>query len=463
MGIPALFEARGGIKIGAELLSIEGAPGLGDNYSDVASKGALCLDEINGQMYQKKTAGSGADKWVRIQNQDDVNAAVMGQSWRPPVKVMEETLYADLSAAETALNGGTLDGVVMVEGGRILFTNVTGSSKNVFVVVGTPGAGATLEEDSNDASKGDALYVQEGSQAGTEMGFNGTVWVQQGKASATEIGFLQAFVGKSGAGNETPDYASNHVVSDGDPLEKALGDLDAEIGAAVATAQSRTVGSLSDQAVNLNLEALDDAIGADVSSTHQVVAGNTVNGNISALDAAVGADISSPHVRTVGALSAQAVSTNLSALDTAIGPDVTSAKHISSGQDVNANLSALDDVLGDAKMESKSDSVSTTTTLDTIPVDEVLGAEWTVHARSSVTAANIWAGKILAIHNGTVGADASSVDYNMFAILKTGSAIPALAFECDLSGVGAAQTLRLRASSGEAVHIRLSRSVLNAQ
>ena len=463
MGIPALFEARGGIKIGAELLSIEGAPGLGDAYSDVAIKGALCLDETNGQMYQKKMVGSGADKWVRIQNQDDVNSAIMGQSWRPPAKVMDDTLHADLTAAETAVNTGTMDGISVEDSTRILLTNITGENKNVFIVTGTPGVGATLLEDTNDASKGDALYVQEGTHAGAEMGYTGSVWIKQGQASVTEIGFLQSFIGKSGNGNETPDYGSNHVVTDGDHLEKAIGDLDAEMGAAVSTPQARTVGPISDQAANLNIEALDDAIGADVTSTTQITAGDSVNENLSVLDGAVGDDIAGAEARTVGAISVQDINANLEALDDAIGPDVTSTKHISTSNPLNANLSIVDDVLGDAKTESKSDSVTTVTTLDSIKVDDVLGAEWTVHARSTVTATKIWAGKILAIHNGTLGADAADVDYNTFAILRTGAAIPSLDFECDLDGVGAAQVMRLRASSGEAVNIRLTRAVLNEQ
>ena len=405
MGIPALFETRGGIRIGAEILSIAGSPGLGDAYSDTAVKGALCLDETNGQLYQKKMAGSGADKWVRLQNQDDVNAAIMGQAWRPPARIMDDSLYADMAAAETVLNTGSMDGISVVENDRLLLTNITTANANVFTVSGTPGAGATLVEDSNDASKGDALYVQEGSHAGAEMGFNGSLWVQQGKASVTELSHIQTFIGKSANGAETPDYGSNHVVSDTDPLEKAIGDLDAEMGGAIATPQSRSIGAISDQAINLNLEALDDAIGATVTST----------------------------------------------------------QHISSSNDLNSNISILDKVLADARSEEKSDSVTTLTTLDTFPVDTVLGAEWTVHARSAATASNIWAGKLLAIHNGTASADASSVDYNTFAILKTGNTIPALTFECDLEGAGVAQVVRLRASSGEAVHIRLTRSIQNEQ
>ncbi len=96
-------------------------------------------------------------------------------------------------------------------------------------------------------------------------------------------------------------------------------------------------------------------------------------------------------------------------------------------------------------------------------VDGILGVEWTVHARSTVTAAKVWSAKILAIHNGTATADASDVDYNTFSVLKMGGNISQLDFEVDVSGTGAAQVLRLRASSGEAVNIRITRGVLNEQ
>ncbi len=465
MGIATLFEARGGLNIGIHVITGDGAPGGAGGRPDDAVRGSLYLDQTNGKMYLKNLSGTGVDKWVRIQNQDDLDDALLGQSWREPALVRDGTSYADLAAAETVLNTipYEIDGVVVGDGNRILFDNITGENKNVFLVSGTPGSGATLVEDGNAASKGDALYVQDGTDAGKQYAYNGSGWVQQGSASSTEIGYLQTFIGKSGNGNETPDYASTNVVTDGDSLETAVGDLDAEVGAAVATPQARTTGPISDQAINLNVEAVDDAIGPDVTSTNQATAADSVNANISALDTAIGADVATPQSRTVGPISAQATNLNVEAVDDAIGADVTSTKIASAANSVNANVSALDDVLGDAKTESKTDSVTTATTLDTVLVDDVLAVEWTVHARSTVTATNIWAGKILAIHNGHSGADASDVDYNTFAILKTGSAIPSLDFEVDVDGTGAAQTMRLRASSGQAVNIRITRSVLNEQ
>jgi hypothetical protein len=346
MGTPSLFEVRGGLNIGAHMISGDGAPGGSAGRPDDAVKGSLYLDETNGQMYMKKSTGTGSDKWVRVQNQDDLDNAILGQSWREPALVRDDTSYADLTAAETAMNTETIDSVSVTDEDRILFDNITGEAKNVFIIVGTPGSGATLVEDSNAATKGDALYIQDGTDAGKQFAFNGTGWVLQGSASSTEIGYLQAFMGKSGNGSETPDYASTNVVTDGDNLEKGISDLDAEVGAAVATTQSRTAGPISDQAINLNVEALDDAIGADVTSTNQATAGDSVNENITALDTAIGNDVAGVEARTVGAISVQDANANIEALDDALGADVTSTKIVATSNSVNANISALDDVLG---------------------------------------------------------------------------------------------------------------------
>ncbi|MBF0186275.1 MAG: hypothetical protein HQM06_18060, partial [Magnetococcales bacterium] len=234
MGL-SMFQVKKGISIdGAiQMLFGSGAPG-GSGDSASAPKGSQYFDNTNGQMYIKKTAGSGTDKWLRLQDAADMAAALQGISWRDPVKVHDGTTYANKAEAETAVNTGTVDGVAVAANDRILFDGITGFNKNVFVITGTPGSGATLTEDSNAASKGDALYVQNGTDAGKQVAFNGTNWVQQNSTSSTEIGFIKGFIGKGADGNETPDYSSNIVVTDGNSLEDAIGQLDAKVGTVAA-------------------------------------------------------------------------------------------------------------------------------------------------------------------------------------------------------------------------------------
>ena len=227
----SMFQVKKGINLDglAQVMSGAGVPGAAGDAS-LAPVGSLYLNITDGQMFIKKSSGVGTDKWLRTQDSSDMAAAVQGISWREPAKLHVTTSYADLAAATTAMNTGTLDGTAIVANDRILFDNITGANKNVFVVTGTPGSGATLVEDTNTATKGDALYIQSGTDAGKQFSYNGTLWVQQGAASSTEIGFIKSFVGKSADGNETPDYSSNHVVTDGGSLETAIGELDNKIG-----------------------------------------------------------------------------------------------------------------------------------------------------------------------------------------------------------------------------------------
>jgi len=144
----------------------------------------------------------------------------------------------------------------IIKGLEIYDRDGSGEVINILVGVGDPNGSVTapkgsLAIDANSA----ALYMNTN---------DGTTWsaFSTGGGSAAEEGFIRAFVGKSGTGAELPDYTSENVVADNDNLEVAIGKLDAEIGAAV-TGNTRTNNAVSDQAVNLNIEALDDAIGAD--------------------------------------------------------------------------------------------------------------------------------------------------------------------------------------------------------
>ena len=227
----SMFQVRKGLSLDGlvQVMAGSGAPGAAGDAS-LAPIGSFYLDYTNGQIYIKRTAGTGTDKWLRTQNSDDMTAALNGLTWRVPASIYSTALYANLTAAQVAANTGTIDGVTVTTGARILFDNITGSNKNVYIVTGTVGAGATLVEDAA-AVKGEALFVQNGSGGGKQYAYNGTAWVQQGAASATEIGYIQNFVGKSSDGNSTPTYTSQTNVSNGQSLDTAIGTLDATIGA----------------------------------------------------------------------------------------------------------------------------------------------------------------------------------------------------------------------------------------
>lgn len=93
--------------------------------------------------------------------------------------------------------------------------------------------------------------------------------------------------------------------------------------------------------------------------------------------------------------------------------------------------------------------VTTVQTLDSVLVDDILSAEWEVVSTEDATPVNRQVKKVLAVHNGHTGADASVVDESTDGILKLGSN-----FNNDinvvLTGVGAAQQMELQVLSSSA-------------
>lgn len=111
-------------------------------------------------------------------------------SWREPVRVKDDTIYVGVAGAEAALNSGsplgTLQGVQIKDGDRILYTGIAVSAgspvvfgsplttRNVYLVNGTPGSGATLVEDTNVETHGDTVYVIDGDSAGAVFAYDKT-------------------------------------------------------------------------------------------------------------------------------------------------------------------------------------------------------------------------------------------------------------------------------------------------
>ena len=108
---------------------------------------------------------------------------------------------------------------------------------------------------------------------------------------------------------------------------------------------------------------------------------------------------------------------------------------------------AVEAISGDVRTQQA--GVTAATTLDSVGVDSVLAVEWEIHAREDATPANVKVIKIIAVHDGTSGADAVNVDDSAYAKLKIGSNFNT-DFDVDLDGVGVAQTMRLRVSSSTA-------------
>ena len=78
---------------GVDFLHGSGIPGGDASYQDAAAVGSV-YQRTNGELYSKKTAGTGTDKWIRIATLDDITAL----SWRSEV-VRAATAHADPGAS----------------------------------------------------------------------------------------------------------------------------------------------------------------------------------------------------------------------------------------------------------------------------------------------------------------------------------------------------------------------------
>jgi hypothetical protein len=198
------FRVRLGVSVDDQvwLLATSGVPS-GTVFDD-APKGSLAADYTNGVLFQKTAAGTGSDKW-------STQASQLTASNREPVRVVDTNTWATLSAAETELNDtvtpGSLGGVDVdqfADGDRILLTDLTTGNENVYVVTGTPGSAATLTEDGNSATDGDALWVQEGTNGDQQWFYDGSAWQHSLSGVLTQITNLTTFTGGTG----TPDHGA---------------------------------------------------------------------------------------------------------------------------------------------------------------------------------------------------------------------------------------------------------------
>src|SRR5882762_8347802 len=105
-----LFRVLQGLNIengasNASVLVGSGSPGGDTSYQDASPIGTLYLrtDANSGgsnlQTYFKfTTANSSVADWKVLTDKAYVDAAIQGLSWRPPVVVLDATLYADSTA-----------------------------------------------------------------------------------------------------------------------------------------------------------------------------------------------------------------------------------------------------------------------------------------------------------------------------------------------------------------------------
>lgn len=444
-----------------------GVPGTTADTNGVVV-GSVYTDTVDGSIYTKIAAGSGTDKWQKMASEQYVNNAVGATvSWREPAQVRDTTS----TAVPTGTAGApvTVAGQSIADGGRVLFSAVTGGAgPNVYVYDQTTG---TFVEDVNPESNGDAVYVQAGADAGKTFIYNGTAWVQSDQASLDEEGFLRAYAGKPSVGNVMPDYTSTNIVADGQSLLDAISALDAAAGADVALGNWITPVNT----VNQNITSLDTVIGPNFGATNHLVSlatTGTVAGNlaildgkfgpgliagsyvtlgqaafpaIQALDIAIGANVSTANY----VLSTNTIQGNIQTLDTAIGPNVVDGGYILAADAVQENIQALDAALTEATKETNVVNVTSATLIDSLPVASTSVAKFFVYVEEAATPANRYATEVYVLSDGV-----SSVDYTKYATLRVGASIVGLQVSAQVSGAN----FGIQVSSTAAVNVTVRRA-----
>ena len=384
----------------AHILQGLGAPGGDASAQDAAPIGSVFMrtntETDNLQFYYKwTTANNSSADWRQAASKDYVDAVAAGLSWREPALVLDDTTYATIAAAETAANiGDTVDGVNIVSGDRLLFTDLTSGNDNVYIVSGGTGAW-TFTEDTNLATDGDAILIQEGTSAEQQWVFDGTDWVQFGSdTSAAELAAIRDFIGKTGPGAEFPTYTSTDVITQGSNLEVAIGDLDDAFGSGEITndggnfsiSDDMSWGTAGTLELTDALNDLNNAIGdRTYTDDNVVVDGETVASSIDALDIAIG--------------------------------DVQNQTLIISGTNVVATA---------------------TVTVDTLALTDATEIVWIIQVRENGTPANREAIEVHALNDGS-----TLIDFNRSSKLRLGSPIAGLVVEGDISGTD----MRLRVTA----------------
>ncbi len=394
-----------------EIYAVDGVPGDASldvtqlARSNASPKGAWVMNTTNGVWSRKKTTGSGADKWVAHVDTDDLNIAQSSDSWREPVARLVDYGYPSLAAAHTDLNShhvNFLQGGANPDignGARILLTNTTGANKNVFIVTGSPGSGATLVEDPNAATARDVLYVDGGTHAGKRFNYNETPdqWVQSSQTTLDELGFIREFIGKTGGGSENPGYSSVNYIDSADAVKVAVGKLDGQL-------------KLESDRINV-LITEDDFIknfigkGGGGAETPQYSSTNVVANNIS-LEAAIG---------------------------------------------------ALDEEVGGLSFRTSTVLSTSYIFVDSVATKESKMVRWIVYLQDGF---KVQCYTIDAIHNGTDSVDAGAVDHTKYATLRLSSPHTGLEITVDLNGSGVGQYMRLAIKASSTVTATTTRSVL---
>ena len=328
-------------------------------------------------------------------NKNYVDNAVVGISWKAPVNSVGATNPLTATTGDRFLN--TTDKKIY-----------TATATDTWNAGDTPADGWACFDKTNEQG-----YI-----------FNGTSW-----DIFTGGGMITAGVGLAKTGNQ----------------------LDVNLGAGVAQLPSDEVGI--DFRPNSGLWLTEDGLTASTATAAQIAVnldGTTLSMGVNGLRASAA---------TMTAISdaAAAIAQEIIDRGTAVGNEATARNDA----DVlmQTDITALQTKLNHARTVAQA-LATTSTVFGGVSVDVVEAAKWIVSVRGTgADAAKKQVVEVLAIHNGTAVADATAVDYTVYAKLKIGT-LPGLTFVVNTSGTGVTQNMNLTVTATNAVDVAVIREVV---
>lgn len=418
----------------AHFLTTSGVPGGDSSYLDAAPKGSLALDYTStpSTVYQKTFAGSGKDKWNEL-------ATKLTISWREPVKSVCPTVFANIAAAQTVLNNvATLSNYVV--------TSASGTYNSAGYPV-IPGATAVTELVTVTFTSATAFTV-----SGAVTGVIGTGTISTNFISSA-ITILSAGWGDTWAAGNTFEVnvtaggviggmASGTYVSGDRILFTNLTSGNKNVYFVVGTpGSSATLSEDPNTATDGDMVWVQEGTATLPGGTYdgsQWACSN--NQNWFQVGATAAAELG--YIRTfIGKSAFGSETPNYGA----------SVEFIGQFDDLETAIRKLDAALVSASGLATKTAVTTQVVLDSASVDLYDLIRWLVHAKDN--AGNVNTFEVVATHNGTTTADATSVDYSVYGKLKLGNLI-GTKISVDLNGVNGAQVIRLLVESTTLVNFK---------
>jgi len=409
-----LFEENGDSPIST--LRGSGAPGADGSFQDNANPGSFYHNSA-GEVYVKKSAGAGTDKWSKLSDADDL----LNLSWRGEVvrALTDDTVAAgsvdptSWSDNETPVAAG--DFTV----GEFVIGDADGTPA-LFEVTAISAPNITLAAAADPLANNDAFIVRNylpDSPASQEndalVVYNGSVMI---KLADVDWNFADGINIAAGYAASAGDVSSSDTVQGA--LQKLDGNLDN-----TSSILGRNVQSDSDMG-NYTGSLLND--------------GESIKQNIQQLET-----------------EAQALRTSLGGVAGDVDMGVYTGNIISDNvnqrtvnQELESAIEALESTAGPADIAQ-----NTPTVVDTVLVDEFQSAEWEVTAHDIGDPTKVRKFRIEGFHNGHAGADATVVKDDISRRQNIGGTFNIQA-SVVLSGTGASQTMGLQLDTSDADGIR---------